>query len=67
MLNFLREDADVARLELTSEPDGSCRLVLRHADGSVAERFPSVNAAIKRVYEIEDAVARARRMACSVA
>ena len=61
MLHFFRAGPELVRWELTQvEPDGSCRLVVYHAGGTIVEYFRTALMAVRRVQELEELLVRAR-------
>jgi hypothetical protein len=60
MVHFFRAGADLVRWDLTElERDGTCRLAMHHAGGTIVEHFRTAALAVKRVEELEDLLVRA--------
>jgi hypothetical protein len=68
MLHFFRAGPDLVRWELTEiEPDGSCRLSVHHAHGTIVEYFRTAAMAVRRMQELEELLIRARGFAANCA
>ena len=64
MLHFFSAGPDAVRWELTElARDGSCRLVVRHAQGTIIEYCRTAAMAVRRVQELEELLIRARAFA----
>ena len=60
MVHFFRAGADLVRWDLTElERDGTCRLIVHHAGGTIVEHFRTAALAVRRVEELEDLLVRA--------
>lgn len=66
MVHFFLAGPELVRWELTEiEPDGSCRLAVHHAQGTIVEYFRTAAMAVRRVQELEELLIRARGFAAS--
>jgi hypothetical protein len=61
VLEVFRDSPETVRWELTNDVDRGCRLVVHHAHGSWVETFVSTPQALRRVQDLEDMLARARK------
>lgn len=61
MLHFFRAGPDLVRWDLTEiERDGTCRLIVHHAGGTIVEHCRTAAMAVRRVQELEELLIRAR-------
>ena len=61
MLHFFRAGPDLVRWDLAEiERDGTCRLIVHHAGGTIVEHCRTAAMAVRRVQELEELLVRAR-------
>lgn len=65
MLDLFKIDPDRVRWDLEQTGDGSCRLTIYHAHGSIAESFRTMESALERIDALEDLLLDALEGACT--
>ena len=65
MLDLFKIDPDRVRWELAEASDGSCRLTIHHAHGSLAESFTTMESARARMDALEDLLLDALEDSCT--
>ena len=59
VLNLFKMDPERVRWDLAEAADGSCRLTVHHARGTVVESFRTAELALARIYKLEELLLRA--------
>lgn len=67
MLQVFKAGSDLVRWELTEViREGTCRLAVHHAQGTIVEYHPDATKALTRLRELEDLLVRARGFTASL-